>query len=273
MYLSGVTEGIPYSLSRYTDLPASKWRWFEACLASGKMVAFDPRTAAPGVWSLAPDDTLGLVFWTKNPTNLLRNRGLLDPYRVTVHMTATGWSEVERGAPTLDESGRLLITTAKAFERVYWRFSPIPKLPPSEVIDRFGRLLVYAAMAEVRQVFVSFLQPNDKIPEERSTKARFALLNRLAQEADMFGVQVVLCKDDRSFQGCSGGRFATDACVQPVDFGGEHRVHLENCGCVVMVDPFTINESCHFGCDYCYAGDKSLSTKKRNTTRSLNVVR
>ena len=70
--LSGVDEGVPYSLSRYTDVPNSKWAWFQSCLESKKMVAFDPRKAsAPGVWSLQPEDTLGLVFWTKNPMNLL----------------------------------------------------------------------------------------------------------------------------------------------------------------------------------------------------------
>ena len=47
----------------------------------------------------------------------------------------------------------------------------------------------------------------------------------------------------------------------------------EGCGCVLMADPFTINESCTFGCQYCYAADKSLAPKKRNTTKGhLPVV-
>lgn len=263
---SGAAERIPYSLSRYTDLPASKWSWFEQCLASKVMVAFDPRTAAPGVWSLSPEDTLGLVFWTKNPANLILSQKRLEPYHVTVHMTATGWAEVEKGAPTLDQSGMLLIAAARAFQ-VYWRFSPVPSLPEPELLERFRRLLRYAERAGLRQVFVSFLQPNDQVPEVRPPKARFDLLNRMAGEAAPFGVQVVLCKDDPTFADWRGQGFKTGACVQAVDFGGEGRVHLENCGCVLMVDPFTINESCTFGCAYCYAADKSLSPRKRNTTR------
>jgi len=274
MPFSGIQERIPYSLSRWTDVPGSpnKWRWFEACLDSKKMVAFDPRTSAPGVWSLSPEDTLGLVFWTKNPTALIQARDLLDPYQVLVHVTATGWAEVEKGAPGLEEAGRLLVETAKAF-KTHWRFSPIPHLPDAEILGRFQRLLGYAALAGIKQSFVSFLQTNDKLPETRSTEARFDLLNLMADEARTFGVQVVLCKDDSTFDGWSGARFTTEACVQPVDFGGQDRVHLENCGCVLMVDPFTINESCNFGCEYCYASDNSLSPKKRNTTRSLNVIR
>lgn len=270
---SGRAEGIPYSLSRWTDLPAAKWGWFESCLAAKQMVAFDPRSAAPGEWSLAPEDTLGLVFWTKNPTNLVANRGLLAPYNVTVHVTATGWSEVERGAPSLDEAGRLLVETAHAFRKVYWRFSPIPSLPTIDLLHRFRRLLDYAARASLSQVFVAYLQANDRLPETRSPSARFDLLNEMADVAENFGVHVVLCKDDHSFEGWQGAQFLIEPCVQPVDFGGQEHVQLENCGCVLMVDPFTINEACQYDCAYCYAHDQSLSAKKRNTTRSLSVVR
>ena len=272
MPFSGVAERIPYSLSRWTDVPSSKWSWFEACLDSKKMVAFDPRTSAPGVWSLSPEDTLGLVFWTKNPTALLQSRDRLDPYDVTVHMTATGWAEVEKGTPSIEEAGRLLVRTARAFKKTYWRFSPIPILPDAELLRRFQRLLGFAAIAGIKQTFVSFLQENDKIPETRTPESRFSILNMLADEADTFGVEVVLCKDDRTFEGWGGARFTTEACVQPADFG-EGRVHLENCGCVLMVDPFTVNEACQFGCAYCYASDKGLSVKRRNTTRHLSVVR
>lgn len=271
--LSGVAEGIPYSLSRWTDVSGSpnKWAWFRACLQSNKMVAFDPRTTAPGVWSLQPEDTLGLVFWTKNPTNLILSRKALAQYRVTVHMTATGWSEVEKGAPTLQEAGKLLVQTAKVFDTVYWRFSPIPQLPQAELFRRFQRLLGYASIANLDQVFVSFLQPNDKIPETRSPNERFELLNTLSVEAKEFGVKVVLCRDDRTLDSFKGHQFALEACVSPMDFGGDGHVHLENCGCVLLVDPFTLNESCHFGCTYCYAADKSLSVRKRNTTRQRLV--
>ena len=271
--LSGVDEGVPYSLSRYTDVPNSKWPWFQACLEAQKMVAFDPRKAsAPGVWSLQPEDTLGLVFWTKNPTNLLLSQELLKPYQVTVHVTATGWSEVEKGTPTLEQAGQLLIKTAKSFKQVYWRFSPVPMLPTTELFRRFQLLLGYASVAGIKQVYLSFLQPNDKLPESRAPQERFNILNTLADEAKAFGIQTILCRDDRSLDGFKDPQFVLGPCVQPVDFGGQAHVQLENCGCVAMVDPFTVNESCGFGCDYCYSADKTLSEKKRNTTR-LYLVR
>jgi hypothetical protein len=269
MLYSGATAGVPYSLSRWTDVAVSKWRWFEDCLKAGKMVAFDPRTATPGVWSLAPEDTLGLVFWTKNPENMINHRRVLSPYEVIVHMTATGWEEVEKGAPTLEESTVRMMVAAKAF-KTYWRFSPVPLLPQNELFTRFCKICECAMVAGMDRVFVSFLQENDRMPETRSVQERFDILNIMSEKAASFNVDVILCADDQSFAEWSGALFKTDACVQPTDFG--KGVQSENCGCVLMVDPFTINEACQYDCKYCYAGDQSLSPERRDTTSEYTRV-
>lgn len=275
MIRSGLQEGVPYSLSRWTDVPGStgKWQWFEQCLAARQMLAFDPRTGAPSYWSLRPDDTCGLVFWTKDPRNLIASQLRLEPYNVSVHVTATGWEEVERGTPSMEDAGRLLIETSKAF-RVHWRFSPIPMLPDWVVLERFKILSEYAAEAGLKSVFVSFLQPNDRIPETRTKEQRFVLLNHMADDAAQLGLRVDLCQDDLSFvvNGFEAQRrFNYAACVPTSDFPTATSAQ-ERCGCVLMVDPFTINETCSFGCQYCYAADKDLSVKKRNSIRGLKVI-
>jgi DNA repair photolyase len=236
------------------------------------MIAFDPKLGVPSVWSLAPRDTLALVFWTKDPSKLIASQLRLQPYNVIVHMTATGWREVEPGAPTLEESGRLLVEACRAFSRVHWRFSPIPLVPDQLVLERFKRLLEYAVRAGRPEVFVSFLQPNDMLPETRSATARFDLLNRLAEEANPAGLQVLLCKDDRTLDDWQGAQYGLAPCVPVSDFGAQG-LPMEACECVIMVDPFTINESCSYGCQYCYAGDKTLAVRKRNSIRGLPVVR
>ena len=236
------------------------------------MIAFDSKIGVPSVWSLAPEDTLALVFWTKDPRNLIASQLRLEPYNVVVHVTATGWGEVEKGAPTLEEAGRLLVETSLAFSKVRWRFSPIPLLPDQVVVERFKRLLEYAERAKLTQVFVSFLQSNDLIREARSGTERFELLNRLADLADPAGIQVLLCQDDRSLDDWQGAGFGLAPCVPMSDFEAPGR-SLESCECVAMVDPFTANESCAFACAYCYSGDKALSPRKRNSLRGLSVVR
>ena len=276
---SGVAEQIPYSLSRWTDVPAAKWDWFKAQIASGSMMAIDPRNAIPYVWSLRPEDTLGLVFWTKDPRNLILDAPWLKDYRYKVHITVTGWHEVEKGAPDIREGKIGLYVAAKELgpENVTWRFSPVPMVP--DVVERFTEIAEMAGEAGVKKVYLSFLQTNDLMPEVRSEIERRELLVRLGEVGAKVGVRVLLCNEDRLLAGHPNlhPNLGSGICAPPEDFElpGLARSPSEGCGCALSADPFTINESCTFGCLYCYAADKELAQKKRNTTpaRHLPVVR
>jgi hypothetical protein len=286
---SGRQERLPYSLSRWTDLPAAKWDWFKAQLAAGEMMAFDPRTAVPGKWSLLPEHTMGLVFWTKNPENLILDHSILTPYRKVIHMTLTGWEEVEKGAPDIQEGLALMKRAVATFgpENVTWRFSPVPMV--EDVLGRFEYMAPRIAKMGLKEVYVAFLQENDLMPETRARRTRVELLKQMAQKAHL---RVLLCNEDRSLQDehmkpnnlasgiCeSGERFAVIPPVDPTNLltsvlRQERALPpREGCGCALAVDPFTINETCTMGCSYCYAADKSLASKKRNTTKvSLPLV-
>ena len=179
-------------------------------------------------------------------------RDRLREYRVKVHVTVTGWHEVEKGAPSLREGADKLALAADAFgpEHVTWRFSPVPDVP--DVADRFEAILAMASHYGVKSVYLSFLQENDLLPETRSEQDRL-----LMGHPDLHP------------------NLGSGICAPPEDFAlpNRERPPSEGCGCVLMVDPFTVNESCTMGCAYCYAGDKNSAQKKRNTTRSLPVVR
>lgn len=274
--LTGKQENVPYSLSRWTDIPGteSKWLWMRQQFDQQWMLAIDQRTSVPARWSLKPEDTLGLMFWTKDPTNLLAEPRLRD-YRVKVHVTVTGWHEVEKGAPGLHEAAYGLQKTAKHFgpENVYWRFSPVPTVAVEEVLERFRTIAGFAADGGIRRVFVSFLQNNDLMPEYRTDGTKLDVLNDLATVADKHRIKVELCADDRSLLGYSllHPNLSLGVCAPPEDFS--ELVERDTCGCGFAVDPFTINESCGLGCRYCYAADKDLAPKKRNTARILPVLR
>lgn len=276
--LSGRECGYAYSFSRWTDVSGSpdKWDWFRGAMQEGQMSGTDPVRGVHKMWSLRPEDTLGLVFWTKDPTNLVKGRDLLAGYRVRVHVTVTGWEEVEEGAPNRWEGALLLQSAVRAFgpERVTWRFSPVPLVP--DVLGRFESLLRRAAAVGVRSVYLSFLQPNDRLPETRSEEERCSILTQMAEVAQSRDVQVRLCNEDRLLWGRPGLHLnlRPGVCAPPSDFALPDRDSppYEGCGCILMVDHFTINEDCSMKCSYCYAGDQSLSPAKRNTTRKLPVV-
>lgn len=275
---SGREAGFPYSLSRWTDVPHAKWSWFMESLKGGAMIAFDPTTAIPAWWSLRPEDTLGLVFWTKDPTNLLFDAPRLRDHKVKIHVTATGWEEVEKGAPTLRQAANLVGMTAEAFgvENVTWRFSPVPIVP--DVVERFDAIMALAASVGIQSVYLSFLQENDLMPETRSEQDRLNLLAQMAELGAPRNVKVYLCNEDRLLAKYPGyhSNLASGVCAPPEDFALEGRSlpPSEGCGCVLMVDPFTQNESCTLGCKYCYAANNGSAAKKRNTTKTqLPIVR
>ena len=280
---SGLTERMPYSLSRWTDLPACKWDWFQVQLAQGFMIGFDPRTAVPSRWSLKPEDTLGLVFWTKDPRKLvqgydadLAGRG----YDVKAHVTITGWPEVEHGV--LNSRDACIWAEELAARigplNVSWRFSPVPLGFPDRQYDILSRGLLdrFEGIAmglggTTTQCYVSFLQPNDFMTETRPAKERTRLLRAFADLAAPHGIEVILCQDDHTLDGCKPHpNLRAGVCVPAEGFGGK-TAEAEDCGCVPMIDPFTINEKCSLGCSYCYAADTSLNPCKRNTTACIHL--
>jgi len=236
------------------------------------MAAFDPRTAVPSRWSLAPEDTLGLIFWSRKPITLIKNADLLKPYPLVIHMTITGWEEVEIGAPGLDQSLDLMGRAVDKFgaENITWRFSPVPVV--EDVVDRFAKIASRVESIGVRSVYVAFLQDNDLLPEKRSLPTRQRLLQRMAEQAR--GLKVLVCNEDRTLDNFRLPRpvnLRYGVCEDGRRFQGEGVSH-EACGCAHAVDPFTVNEACVMGCKYCYAADKSLAPAKKNTTKGLWVL-
>lgn len=262
---SGRAEQLIYALSRWTDLPAAKWPWFEQQLQRGWMIGFDPRNGIPAKWSLAVGDVLGLVFWTRNPRNLIANAEWLKSYPLAVHFTLTGWHEVEPGAPGIEEGLVLLRDTVRAFgpDRVTWRFSPVPMV--ADVLDRFEKIAREAAQVGLPEVFAMFLQDNDLMPETRPPQSKIELLRQMALRSR--GLHIRLCQDDATLD-IEGqmSNLARGVCESGKRFAAGARLDKQSCGCALAVDPFTINESCSMGCAYCYAADRSLASSKRDTT-------
>lgn len=247
-------------------MPASKWPWFIQRLDQGCMLGVHPRTGIPGLWSLRPDQTLGLVFWTKNPSNLLRDVDRLRTYRLVAHITLTGWVEVEKGAPDLDQGVSLLQEALEVLgqDQVVWRFSPVPAVP--DVVERFERIARPLVRAGLNEVYVSFLQANDLVPELRGREARQEILRLMSQAVPEICIR--LCAEDKTLGGpCPSPSLRYGVCEDGSRF--QASLPKEDCGCALAVDPFAINESCTLGCEYCYAADRELSSTKRDTTKGV----
>lgn len=253
---SGKDQNMAYSLSRWTDLVASKWDWFRERLDQGQMLGVDPRTGMPLLWSLRPDETLGLIFWTRQPKNLIRDAALFKDYQKTIHFTLTGWHEVEHKAPNIELGLDLLAETCETFgaENVTWRFSPVPVV--DSALGRFYRIAEAVQRMGIKECYVSFLQTNDNLTEPRSVMERVMLLDSMAQIAP--NLQVKLCNEDRTLRSFDQRRQSDVELAPNLSYGicedskkFALDVRTEGCGCALSVDPFTITETCRFGCEYC----------------------
>jgi DNA repair photolyase len=211
-----------------------------------------------------------MIFWTRDGRNLVRDSKLLEPYKKVIHFTLTGWQEVEHKAPQIDQGLAILGEMVQAFgaDNITWRFSPVPTHP--EALERFKVIAEGVQALGIKQVYVSFLQNNDRLRDDRSTETQRGLLEDIARLAPEMAV--LLCNENKvSVQGSSRSNLRRGVCEDGRRFSSEPPT--EGCGCALAVDPFTVNESCHFGCEYCYAADKTLAPKKFNTTKALPVVR
>jgi hypothetical protein len=278
--LSGKELNFPYSLSRYTDVPIDKWDFFKAIMKQGEMLGFHPEQMVPYRWSLRTDDTLGLIFWTKDPTNVMLEGLPEKGYTVKLHVTVTGWEEVERKAPGLEEGANKLAMAHGILgaDSVIWRFSPIPMLPQDELIRRFHLILARCSDTGMKRVYASFLQPNDLMPETRSEMDRLNILVQMGSVAQQYGVRVLLCNEDRILVNHPDlhPNVGSGVCAPPEDFAlpGLAKPASEGCGCVLMVDPFGVNESCGVGCEYCYAADRTMNPHRSDSSREhLKILR
>lgn len=190
---------------------------------------------------------------------------------MVIHMTLTGWHEVEHGAPSIErglDSMQRLVNIFGA-ENVVWRFSPVPAV--DDTVARFERIARSVEALGVNRLYVAFLQPNDLMPEERPVEARQELLRAMAETT---GLVIQVCQADKTLVGFS--LHTTPNVRYGVCEDGRHfsspevcEFLTEDCGCALAVDPFTITEGCSMGCSYCYSADKSISFCKRDTTGAL----
>lgn len=262
------------SASRRTDIPAFYSDWLLNRLRAGFALVQSP--VNPHFYSrinLGPGVVDCLVFWTKNPANLL---GKLDAVTSLGHkfyfqFTLTPYGpEVESGLPPKDE----LIETFKRLskkigpEKVVWRCDPIILGGGFDVdyhLHNFSRL-AHALSGYTERCTISFLDfyRNIKKPLE-AVFAREIKNDELSRLADGFsktaagcGMELLTCAEPVDL-----GRFGIGraSCIDkgliekiigcPIDAKKDQN-QRPACGCIESVDIGAYG-CCPHGCVYCYA--------------------
>ncbi|MDT8448162.1 MAG: DUF1848 domain-containing protein [bacterium] len=276
------------SASRRTDIPAFYSEWFVNRLRAGYLLTRNPFNAHQvSKVSLLPEDVTAIVFWTRNPTPLMKHLKEIDRsgYRYYFQYTITGYPKIlETSVP---RPHRALETFSKLSDlvganRVIWRYDPV-LLSAKMDMDEHKRLFVKIAdslASKTRRVVVSFadlytkvnrnlakvdqLQPWD-IVEHRDKLSELAFF--FSKTAGERGLEIQSCAEDvdLSKEGIEHGKCIDDQLIGSVlKVESDHakdKGQREACGCVKSVDIGMYN-TCLHGCAYCYAtANKSLALK------------
>ncbi|MDP2929558.1 MAG: DUF1848 domain-containing protein [Candidatus Omnitrophota bacterium] len=269
------------SASRRTDIPAFYSEWFMNRIRAGYCAVSNPFNANQvSHVSLKPQDVHAIVFWTRNPRPLIKHLPELDRkgYRYYFQYTMIGYPEsIDPKSPPIGA----VIKTFKELseligrERVIWRYDPIlysnetrPEWHIKQISYLIEKLRLYT-----KRLVISFIDPyrKTKIRMDKETGIFFSLapdafeisaynqlIRWVGREANSAGLEVQTCAEDADLErlGIKNGKCIDDDLVRKIwgiDVSKKKDPSQRRlCGCVVSKD-IGVNNTCLFGCKYCYA--------------------
>lgn len=264
------------SASRRTDLPAFYSAWLLRRLQEGYCLVQNPLNPKQvSRVSLSPRDVDAIVFWTKNPAQILSALSKFAAYPYYFQFTLTPYGrDIEPGLPAKQD----LVKTFQALsrqigrERVVWRYDPI-LLTTEWNVERHARVFeeMLAELAPYTDTCVlSFVDLYRKT--ERNTRslgllpltwdvmreiaARFATiavgtgvrLQSCAEDLALedFGIEHGACIDKARLERIIGRRILDTRSAR------KDPTQRSTCRCLASVDIGAYN-TCRHLCKYCYA--------------------
>lgn len=261
------------SVSRRTDIPNYYSEWFYNRIKEGFLYVRNPMNPHQvSKIDLSPDIVDCIVFWTKNPANMMPKLDQLQDYQYYFQFTLTGYgNDIE---PHLPDKRKVLIKTFRNLseklgsERVIWRYDPIllnEKYDPEYHIKAFKEIadnlngythkviISFVDLYEKTKVNTAGLHikelTNSEITELAGEMAEIARQNHLtietcAELADLRGVGIShgSCIEKNLIEHLIGYKMKMN----------KDKNQREECGCFESVEVGTYN-TCKNGCKYCYA--------------------
>lgn len=261
------------SVSRRTDIPNYYPEWFINRVKEGYLYVRNPINVHQiSKIPITPEIVDCIVFWTKNPKNMLPYLDELQEYKYYFQYTITGYGKnVERGIP--DKKQEIIPTFIELSKRigrdkVIWRYDPIL------LTDKYTleyHIKAFSSIAEqlkeyTKKVVISFVDLYDKT--KRNTKElnmipmnnddmRF-IATEMAKIACKNGLKIESCAENIDLQdmgiehgSCIDSKLISQIIGCKLDVGKDKNQRQE-CGCVESVEVGTYN-TCRNGCRYCYA--------------------
>lgn len=271
------------SVSRRTDIPNYYSEWFYNRIREGYLYVRNPMNPHQiSRINLSPELVDCIVFWTKNPANMMPRLDELRDYHYCFHFTLTGYGrDIEPNIP--DKRTNLIkifqeMSDEIGHEKMLWRYDPIlfnDKYVPEYHLKAFeeiaGNLSGYT-----QKVFISLVDLYEKT--RRNTKGLnlkqidngeiMELMRKMKEAAKKYRLEIVTCAaqnrltdDGIKGEGCVGKEWI-EGIVGCQLKAGNDKTQRKGCGCIESIDVGTYH-TCKNGCKYCYANDSDEKVKKR----------
>ena len=261
------------SVSRRTDIPNYYSDWFINRIREGYLYVRNPMNANQiSKIDLSPEVVDCIVFWTKNPADMIDKLDELKDYQYYFQITLTGYGkDVEPGLPDKNE---VLIPAFKRLsakigkKRTIWRYDPIL------INSKYSKDYHYRAFAKIadelkdytERVVISFVDLYAKTQrntaglqiENTDSDEMVEIAARLAEIAHERGLEIESCAEaiDLESVGVAHGHCIDKKLIEEI-IGCPIRVNKDKnqrpeCGCMESVEVGSYN-TCKNGCKYCYA--------------------
>lgn len=271
------------SVSRRTDIPNYYSEWFINRIKEGHLYVrnlMNPHQISR--IHCSPDVVDCIVFWTKNPANMLDRLDSLRDYVYYFQFTLTGYGrDMEPNLP--DKRAKLIPTFRKLSEktgkeRVIWRYDPIlfsPRYTMDYHLKAFeeiaGKLAGYT-----ERVVISFIDLYAKIQRnvrelgirQPTIKEMNDLAVRMAAIAAEHNLRIETCAEqiDLEAAGVSHGSCIDKKLIERLTgckiSGEKDKNQRKECGCLESVEVGTYN-TCLNGCKYCYANHNAAQVEEK----------
>lgn len=270
------------SVSRRTDIPAFYTEWFFNRLKEGFVLVRNPMNYHQvSRVILDPDITDCIVFWTKDPSNMLDKLDLLKEYNYYFQITITPYdSKIERNVAQkkhiIESFKKLSDLTGK--KRTVWRYDPIILTDRMDIEyhKKYFDMLASGLKDYTERCIISFMDIYKK--SERNMKGfNIADISErdmietgkaLSEIASRYGLEIKACSEsvDLSSAGiepakCIDARLISDIAGENINVKKDKN-QRDICGCAESIDIGAYN-TCKHGCLYCYA-NYSDNTVKNN---------
>lgn len=261
------------SVSRRTDIPNYYSDWFIARIKEGFLYVRNPMNAHQiSRIDLSPEVVDCIVFWTKNPANMIEKLEDLKKYMYYFQFTLTGYGrDVEPNLPNKREE---LIPTFKRLsekigkERVIWRYDPIlisKRYTMNYHLQAFEEIADNLADYTERVVisFVDFYSKTKRNARELGIRQitdeeMFEVAGKMAQIASKYNLIIETCAEQINLHdiGIQHGSCIDKKLIERLLgcklIAKKDKNQRAGCGCIESVEVGTYN-TCLSGCKYCYA--------------------